>query len=151
MAGFKKGELNKVIKAMLKAVDNKSGVVKNYGLSEMRKDVKGREAVDTGGLLDALDVTYEKKRDSRAFLFKIKTLYYTSKNPTTPSYTPDQAPSSPPPGYPSSPLGTTREAAIKVIWGLGPHARRGPRNFPRVARQNTVKKFFGDPKNLKNK
>lgn len=150
--GFEKGTKDKIKKKMLKIMQTKSTEIEQFGRKIMAEDIRKREATDTGLLLSQSLVSKFKMTDESAtFQFGVKAIRYTEKNPTPAEYLPNRPPSSPPPRFSNTPLGTTVDAAIAVIWGLGVHAKKGARNFPRVAIINIISKYFGNINKLKTK
>lgn len=149
--GFKKKELDKVKKKMLNVLEKRKNEIQGYGKLKMAEDIQSRQAIDVRLMLRSLTTKYEKTSEGARVGFGVKRAAYESKNPTTPDYVADKAPQEAAPSFSNDGLGNTIDAAIAVIWGLGPHRQRGPRNFPRVAINEVIKKYFGDPKKAKSK
>lgn len=150
--GFEAGTKDKIKRKMMQIMRSKSTSIEVFGRQAMANDIRERQAIDTSMLLNrSLISRFKFTNDSATFQFGVKATDYTRKDPSTPNYRSDKAPSESPPGFSNKPLGTTVDAAIAVIWGIGPHARRGPRNFPRVAINKVISKYFGDVSKLKRK
>jgi hypothetical protein len=149
--GFAPGTKEKIKKAIMSVMVQKSSEIQNFGKMEMIKDIKQRQAIDTNLMVNSVISRFIKNPNSVKFQFGISAKPYLYKDPSTPSYSPDSAPNEAPPSFSSEPLGTTVDAAIAVIWGLGVHRSRGARNFPRVAINKIIVKYFGDISKLKNK
>jgi len=150
--GFSPDTKAKIKRAMLKIMKDKASEIEAYGRYSMGTDIKERQAIDTQLLLGQSLISRSKiTSDSALFQFGVKSVPYAGKNPTPANYTGDTAPTEPAPELEQQGLGNTINAAIAVIWGIGPHRRNGPRNFPRVAINKIIVKYFGDLTKLKRK
>ena len=85
------------------------------------------QARDTDTLLNSIATERTVGNGFVRLEAKVLNRPYTSSNPTPASYTATEAPDFSPPAIPTEK--STIKTAILIMWGLGVHAKKGPRNF----------------------
>lgn len=136
MAGFKKGELLKVKRDILKNLKENENEITSFTKMQTRLDIVNRDARDTdeignpNSLRNSIFSKLKVLKTKAILTLGVKYHLYPNRNNTSPSYTPDKAPNEPIPSIPNNgKYGNTIKAAIYVLYGLGSHRKRGPRNF----------------------
>lgn len=116
-----------ITQSILDELDKQENNIVKTSKTKVQEYIDKTQAIDTGTLKSSITTSYIKKPKSRIIKATVQPKPYSSKNPTPANYTASKKPPFAPPKV--SKKQTTILVAIMIMWGLGVHKAKGPRNF----------------------
>lgn len=142
IGGIKKVKSDINAKIIAKLKQDLTGAQKTVK-KNIEKYIVDTQARDTDLLLNSIAVERDVSDDYIRFRAYVIDRPYPEddENITSANYQPSEAPNKPAPRIDETGQTTTSEVAVLIMWGLGHHSKKGPRNFLGEGLLNSAKEF----------